>query len=98
LQEPFRYRNDYLPPGFSSTLFATRLNLPCYVNSRAWRTQKINLRRPDIMEEVQAKVLSHYRSELVEQIPRQRRFAFAGELTVKTRQGIGFCYGVGARD
>jgi 4-hydroxy-3-methylbut-2-enyl diphosphate reductase len=30
--------------------------------------QKINLRRPDIMEAVQAQVLSHYRSELVERI------------------------------
>ena len=28
--------------------------------------KKINLRRPDIMEAVQAQVLSHYRSELVE--------------------------------
>ena len=28
--------------------------------------QKINLRRPDIMEAVQAQVLSHYRSEIVE--------------------------------
>jgi 4-hydroxy-3-methylbut-2-enyl diphosphate reductase len=30
--------------------------------------KKINLRRPDIMEAVQAQVLSHYRSELVERI------------------------------
>jgi len=29
---------------------------------------KINLRRPDIMEAVQAQVLSHYRSELVDRI------------------------------
>ena len=30
--------------------------------------QKVNLRRPDIMAAVQAQVLSHYRSELVERI------------------------------
>ena len=31
--------------------------------------QKINLRRPDIMAAVQAQVLSHYRSDLVERTP-----------------------------
>ncbi len=30
--------------------------------------QKINLRRPDVMAAVQAQVLSHYRSELVDRI------------------------------
>ena len=30
--------------------------------------RKINLRRPDVMEAVQAQVLSHYRSELVDRI------------------------------
>jgi len=30
--------------------------------------KKINLRRPDIMEAVSAQVLSHYRSEIVENI------------------------------
>ncbi len=30
--------------------------------------QKINLRRPDVMEAVQAQVLSHYRSDLVNRI------------------------------
>ena len=34
----------------------------------AGRPKKINLRRPDIMEQVQAQVLSHYRSEIVEKI------------------------------
>ncbi len=42
--------------------------------------QKINLRRPDIMEAVQAKVLSHYRSELVEQIRANGGLLSAGEL------------------
>ncbi len=29
---------------------------------------KINLRRPDVMKEVQAEVVTHYRSQLVEYI------------------------------
>jgi 4-hydroxy-3-methylbut-2-en-1-yl diphosphate reductase len=56
--------------------------------------QKINLRRPDIMEEVQAKVLSHYRSELVEQIRANGGVLTAGELTVRLAKEFGFCYGV----
>lgn len=56
--------------------------------------QKINLRRPDIMEDVQAKVLSHYRSELVEQIRANGGVLTAGELTVRLAKEFGFCYGV----
>src|SRR6478736_6066484 len=56
--------------------------------------QKINLRRPDIMEDVQAKVLSHYRSELVEQIRANGGVLMAGELTVRLAKEFGFCYGV----
>jgi 4-hydroxy-3-methylbut-2-enyl diphosphate reductase len=56
--------------------------------------QKINLRRPDIMEAVQAKVLSHYRSEMVEQIRANGGELAAGELTVKLAKEFGFCYGV----
>jgi 4-hydroxy-3-methylbut-2-enyl diphosphate reductase len=56
--------------------------------------QKINLRRPDIMEAVQAQVLSHYRSELVERIRAGGGILSAGELTVKLAKEFGFCYGV----
>src|SRR5580704_6288318 len=56
--------------------------------------QKINLRRPDIMEAVQAQVLSHYRSELVERIRAGGGVLCAGELTVKLAKEFGFCYGV----
>ncbi len=56
--------------------------------------QKINLRRPDIMEAVQAQVLSHYRSELVERIRANGGVLSAGELTVKLAKEFGFCYGV----
>src|ERR1700722_19809382 len=56
--------------------------------------KKINLRRPDIMEAVQAQVLSHYRSELVERIRTHGSVLSAGELTVKLAKEFGFCYGV----
>src|SRR5271165_5880978 len=56
--------------------------------------QKINLRRPDIMEAVQAQVLSHYRSELVEGIRANGGVLAADGLTVKLAKEFGFCYGV----
>src|SRR5271166_2915864 len=56
--------------------------------------KKINLRRPDIMEAVQAQVLSHYRSEIVERIRASGGVLSAGELTVKLAKEFGFCYGV----
>src|SRR5512143_1954612 len=56
--------------------------------------QKINLRRPDIMSAVQAEVLSHYRSDLVERIRANGHILSAGDLTVKLAKEFGFCYGV----
>ena len=56
--------------------------------------QKINLRRPDIMEAVQAQVLSHYRSEIVESIRANGGVLSADGLTVKLAKEFGFCYGV----
>jgi 4-hydroxy-3-methylbut-2-en-1-yl diphosphate reductase len=56
--------------------------------------QKINLRRPDVMEAVQAQVLSHYRSELVERIRASGHVLSAAGLTVKLAKEFGFCYGV----
>src|SRR5947207_6458179 len=56
--------------------------------------QKINLRRPDIMEAVQAQVLSHYRSELVDRIRARGCLLSAEGLTIKLAKEFGFCYGV----
>jgi 4-hydroxy-3-methylbut-2-en-1-yl diphosphate reductase len=56
--------------------------------------QKINLRRPGIMEAVQAQVESHYRSELVDRIRARGHVLAAGGLTVKLAKEFGFCYGV----
>ena len=47
--------------------------------TRPRAAQKINLRRPDIMEAVQAQVLSHYRSELVERIRANGNVLSAGD-------------------
>ena len=55
---------------------------------------KINLRRPDIMQAVQAQVLSHYRSELVDRIRARGHVISAGGLTVTLAKEFGFCYGV----
>src|SRR5664279_3732794 len=56
--------------------------------------QKINLRRPDVMAAVQAQVLSHYRSNLVERIRSSGHLLSAGDLTIKLAKQFGFCYGV----
>jgi len=56
--------------------------------------QKINLRRPDVMAAVQAQVLSHYRSDLVERIRASGHILSAGDLTIKLAKEFGFCYGV----
>ncbi len=46
------------------------------------------------MEAVQAQVLSHYRSNLVERIRANGHVLSAGDLTVKLAKEFGFCYGV----
>src|SRR5688572_18112536 len=56
--------------------------------------KKINLRRPDIMQAVQAQVVSHYRSELVDRIRSQGGVLSADGLTIKLAKEFGFCYGV----
>src|SRR5262249_21952639 len=56
--------------------------------------RKVNLRRPDVMEAVQAQVLSHYRSELVDRIRAKGDvLSVDGLLTVKLAKEFGLCYG-----
>jgi 4-hydroxy-3-methylbut-2-en-1-yl diphosphate reductase len=58
-------------------------------------SRKINLRRPHVMEAVQAQVLSHYRSELIDRIRAKGDvLSVDGLLTVKLAKEFGFCYGV----
>ncbi|HOX04161.1 MAG TPA: 4-hydroxy-3-methylbut-2-enyl diphosphate reductase [Candidatus Paceibacterota bacterium] len=56
--------------------------------------RKFNLRRPDVMAAVQAQVLSHYRSELVDRIRARGHVLHARGLQVKLAKEFGFCYGV----
>ncbi len=57
--------------------------------------RKINLRRPDVMEAVQAQVMSHYRSNLVDRIRAHSQVRSTdGLLTIKLAKEFGFCYGV----
>jgi 4-hydroxy-3-methylbut-2-enyl diphosphate reductase len=59
------------------------------------KPRKINLRRPDIMKEVQAEVVTHYRSALVEFLrDHSNRLVVPGKLTIKLAKQFGFCYGV----
>ena len=64
------------------------------ITSNGENSKKINLRRPDILEAVQAQVMTHYRSELVERIRANGHVLSAGDLTVKLAKEFGFCYGV----
>src|SRR5271169_510426 len=74
------------------------------VMSTAAPPQKINLRRPDVMEAVQAQVLKHYRSDLVNRIRAKSKeqgdnvtahvLSANGLLTIKLAKEFGFCYGV----
>ena len=58
------------------------------------KPKKINLRRPDIMEKVQAQVESHYRSSLIEFLRASGGVLSAGGVTIKLAKEFGFCYGV----
>lgn len=57
-------------------------------------SQRINLRTPEVMREVQAKVEKHYQSSLVESIRAQGGIFSAGKMTVHLAKQFGFCYGV----
>ncbi len=58
-------------------------------------TQKLNLRRPEVLEQVQAQVQSHFHSELVERLRAVGQITSADKsLTVKLAKEFGFCYGV----
>jgi len=59
------------------------------------KPRKVSLRRPDIMEAVQAQVVEHYRSSLVNHIRENGgRITIPGKLTIKLAKEFGFCYGV----
>ena len=64
------------------------------VPAAAAAPQKVNLRRPDVMEAVQALVVSHYRSHLVDRIRASGGVIETDGLIIKLAKEFGFCYGV----
>jgi 4-hydroxy-3-methylbut-2-enyl diphosphate reductase len=56
--------------------------------------KRINLRTPEVMEEVQAAVESHYHSPMVERLKAAGGVATFGDVTVRLAKQFGFCYGV----
>lgn len=56
--------------------------------------QRVNLRTPEVMAEVQAAVESHYHSPLVERLRSAGGVARFGDVTVRLAKQFGFCYGV----
>ena len=57
-------------------------------------SERVNLRRPDIMVDVQSQVESHYRSQLVQKIRAAGSVIYAPGLTIRLAKEFGFCYGV----
>lgn len=57
-------------------------------------TIRVNLRRPDIIKQVAAQVVQHYRSVLVDRIRNLGGTITRGPLTIKLAKQFGFCYGV----
>ncbi len=80
--------------GFRLDAFRPRARVQHMSTEAPSTSQKINLRRPDVMEAVQAQVLSHYRSDLVERIRASGHILSAGDMTIKLAKQFGFCYGV----
>ena len=69
--------------------------LDCMLSmSTAVPTKRINLRTPEVMEEVQAAVESHYHSPMVERLRSSGGVATFGDVTVRLAKQFGFCYGV----
>jgi 4-hydroxy-3-methylbut-2-enyl diphosphate reductase len=64
------------------------------VDPTAKKTGKVNLRTPDVMAEVQARVESHYRSVIVERIRAAGCHLTVRSTTVLLAKQFGFCYGV----
>src|SRR5947207_2245567 len=58
------------------------------------KPQRVNLRRPDIMEAVREQVELHYRSQIVEKLRGRGGVLEAAGLKVRLAKEFGFCYGV----
>lgn len=62
---------------------------------KSTKPKRINLRRPDVMEQVKAQVLTHYRSDLVDRLRATGEVTSeSARVTIKLAKEFGFCYGV----
>lgn len=68
---------------------------PSQPQSKSPKPKRINLRRPDVMEQVKAQVLTHYRSDLVDRLRATGKVTSENaQMTIKLAKEFGFCYGV----
>lgn len=58
------------------------------------KSQRVNVRTPDVMERVQAEVQAHYRSDVVDKLRARHEGLTIGNTTVRLTKQFGFCYGV----
>ena len=58
------------------------------------KRKRVNVRRPDVMQIVQAEVEQHYRSNIVEKIRGHGGEITIANTTVRLAKQFGFCYGV----
>lgn len=58
------------------------------------KRKRVNVRRPDVMELVQAEVEAHYRSDIVDKLKKRDSQLTVGNTTVRLAKKFGFCYGV----
>lgn len=64
------------------------------VPSTPKKRQRVNVRRPDVMELVSAEIANHYHSQLVEKIRDQGGIMQVGKTRLLLAEQFGFCYGV----
>ena len=64
------------------------------ISSGTTAREKVNLRTPEVMTQVQEQVESHYRSDIVDKIRRAGGIISVGNVTVRLAKQFGFCYGV----
>ena len=68
---------------------------PSQPQSKSPKPKRINLRRPDVMEQVKEQVLTHYRSDLVDHLRTTGEVTSENaQMTIKLAKEFGFCYGV----
>jgi len=60
----------------------------------AGKGKRVNVRRPEVMELVQAEVEKHYRSAIVDKLKKNNGLLTIDDTTVRLANQFGFCYGV----